>query len=99
MSGKLLLIADPLIYISISQIRRENEQYQKREEVWQQIEDLARKNNPNFEELINRVNFMSLSPSDNGINNNNDFMNEDDYETEQYSKDVSVRRNFTNLRL
>ena len=99
MSGKLFLIADPLIYILILQIRRENEQYQKREEVWQQIEDLARKNNPNFEELINRVNFMSLSPSDNGINNNNDFMNEDDYETEQYSKDVSVRRNFTNLRL
>lgn len=88
-----------MIYILISQIRRETEQYQKREEVWQQIEDLARKNNPNFEELINRVNFMSLNSSDNGINNNNDFMNEDDYETEQYSKDVSVRRNFTNLHL
>lgn len=61
--------------------------YQKREEVWQQIEGLARKNNPNFEELINRVNLMSLSSSDNGINNNND-VNEDDYGNEQYSKDV-----------
>lgn len=66
----------------------ETELYQKREEVWQQIEGLARKNNPNFEELINRVNLMSLSSSDNGTNNNND-MNEDDYGNEQYSKDVS----------
>lgn len=33
---------------------------------------------------------MSLNSSDNGINNNNDFMNEDDYGDEQYSKDVSM---------
>jgi hypothetical protein len=52
---------------------------------------LARKNNPNFEELINRAKYLSLD-DDNGINNNNDFMNEDDYKNEQYdqySKDVS----------
>lgn len=70
----------------------ETELYQKREEVWQQIEGLARKNNPNFEELINRVNLMSLSSSDNGTNNNND-VNEDDYGNEQYSKDVRNSRN------
>lgn len=65
---------------------RETEQYAKREEVWQQIEELARKKNPQFENLINQMDYLSLSQ------NNNDFTNEDDFSNEkidQYSKDVS----------
>lgn len=66
---------------------RETEQYAKREEVWNQIEELARKKNPQCENLINQMEYLSLSQ------NNNDFtLNEDDFSNEkidQYSKDVS----------
>jgi hypothetical protein len=66
---------------------RETEQYAKREEVWNQIEELARKKNPQFENLINQMDYLSLSQ------NNNDFtLNEDDFSSDkldQYSKDVS----------
>lgn len=66
---------------------RETEQYAKREEVWKEIEELARKNNPKFESLINQMEFLSISNQ-----NNNDYnLNEDDYANEkydQYSKDV-----------
>lgn len=68
----------------------ETEQYAKREEVWQQIEELARKKNPQFENLINQMDFMSLNE------NNNDFTNEDDFSSDkldQYSKDVRNLRN------
>lgn len=73
----------------------ETEQYAKREEVWNQIEELARKKNPQFENLINQMDYLSLSQ------NNNDFtLNEDDFSSEkidQYSKDVSrMRLNFLN---
>lgn len=66
---------------------RENEQYAKREEVWQQIEELARKKNPQFESLINQMDYLSLNES-----NMNYTINEDDFSNEaidQYSKDVS----------
>lgn len=76
-NGKILLFAPT----------RETEQYAKREEVWQQIEELARKKNPQFENLINQMDYLSLSQ------NNNDFtLNEDDFSSDkidQYSKDVS----------
>ena len=66
---------------------RETELYAKREEVWKEIEELARKNNPKFESLINQMEFLSISNQ-----NNNDYnLNEDDYANEkydQYSKDV-----------
>lgn len=65
---------------------RETEQYAKREEVWQQIEELARKKNPQFENLLNQMDYMSLNE------NNNDFTNEDDFSNDKidhYSKDVS----------
>ncbi|KAL7036702.1 hypothetical protein ACKWTF_008903 [Chironomus riparius] len=65
----------------------ETELYAKREEVWKEIEELARKNNPKFESLINQMEFLSISNQ-----NNNDYnLNEDDYANEkydQYSKDV-----------
>jgi hypothetical protein len=67
---------------------RETEQYAKREEVWREIEELARKNNPQFENLINHMEFLSISNQ----NNNNDYtLNEDDFSSDkfdQYSKDV-----------
>lgn len=73
--------------MKIINLCRETEQYAKREEVWQQIEELARKKNPQFENLINQMDYLSLSQ------NNNDFtLNEDDFTNEkidQYSKDVS----------
>lgn len=74
---------------------RETEQYAKREEVWQQIEELARKKNPQFENLINQMDYLSLSQ------NNDDFtLNEDDFSNEkidQYSKDVSRWRKFRHV--
>lgn len=69
-------------------INRETEQYAKREEVWRGIEELARKNNPQFETLINQMEYLSISNQ----NNNNDYtLNEDDFQSDkfdQYSKDV-----------
>lgn len=64
-------------------IYRETELYAKREEVWREIEELARKNNPQFESLINHMEYFSIS-------NNNDW-NEDDFSSDKidhYSKDV-----------
>lgn len=76
--------------VDLISFHRETEQYAKREEVWQQIEELARKKNPQFENLISQMDYLSLSQ------NNNDFtLNEDDFSSEkidQYSKDVSGRR-------
>ncbi|KAL7036701.1 hypothetical protein ACKWTF_008903 [Chironomus riparius] len=70
----------------------ETELYAKREEVWKEIEELARKNNPKFESLINQMEFLSISNQ-----NNNDYnLNEDDYANEkydQYSKDARNLRN------
>lgn len=65
---------------------RETENYAKREEVWLQIEQLARKNKPGFENLIDQMDYMNLN------NSNSDFTNEDDFASDkidQYSKDVS----------
>lgn len=73
--------------LTLKNVFRETEQYAKREEVWQQIEELARKKNPQFENLINQMDYLSLSQ------NNNDFTNEDDFASDkldQYSKDVSL---------
>lgn len=67
---------------------RETEQYAKREEVWQQIEELARKNNPHFESLINQMDYLSLNNENRDLR---DTLNEDDYgsdKLDQYSKDV-----------
>lgn len=79
------------VFLSLSlNILRETEQYAKREEVWQQIEDLARKKNPQFENLINQMDYLSLNQGN--INYNN--INEDDFSSDaidQYSKDVSAR--------
>ncbi|XP_070509856.1 serine/threonine-protein phosphatase 2A 56 kDa regulatory subunit epsilon isoform-like isoform X2 [Chironomus tepperi] len=69
----------------------ETELYAKREEVWKEIEELARKNNPKFESLINQMEYLSISNQ-----NNNDYnLNEDDYANEkydQYSKDIMIIR-------
>ena len=65
---------------------RETELYAKREEVWLQIEQLARKNKPGFENLIDQMDYMSLN------NSNSNFTNEDDFASDkidQYSKEVS----------
>lgn len=68
-----------------------SEQCAKREEVWQQIEELARKNNPRFESLVNQMDYLSLSQK------NNDFtLNEDDLlndKVDQSSRDVSFYLN------
>lgn len=48
----------------------EDEQYAKREEVWQQIEELARKNNSRFETHINEFDQLSLSDN-NRLNGDN----------------------------
>jgi hypothetical protein len=72
---------------------RESAQYHEREKIWQQIEELARKKNPEFEKLITQMDYMTLS--DGYLNNNgkdNDYTNEDDLSSEkidQYSNDVS----------
>lgn len=66
---------------------RETEQYAKREEFWREIEELARRKNPTFDSMLNDMEFLSLSNSQ----NNNDYTNEDDFgEIDHYSKDVSV---------
>jgi hypothetical protein len=85
-----ILISSSFVHLQ----NRETEQYAKREEVWQQIEELARKKNPQFENLINQMDYLSLSQ------NNDDFtLNEDDFSNEkidQYSKDVSRNRRVLN---
>ncbi|CAO1403464.1 unnamed protein product [Diamesa serratosioi] len=68
----------------------ETELYAKREEVWLQIEQLARKNKPGFENLIDQMDYMNLN------NSNSDFTNEDDFASDkidQYSKDARNIRN------
>lgn len=68
-------------------IFRETEQYAKREEFWREIEELARRKNPReFDSMLNDMEYLSLSNSQ----NNNDYTNEDDFgEIDHYSKDVS----------
>lgn len=69
-------------------VPRETELYAKREEVWQQIEELARKKNPQFESLINQMDYLSLSQN----SMNDHTVNEDDFSSDaidHYSKDVS----------
>ncbi|CAO1392236.1 unnamed protein product [Diamesa hyperborea] len=68
----------------------ETELYAKREEVWLQIEQLARKNKPGFENLIDQMDYMNLN------NSNSDFTNEDDFASDkidQYSKEARNIRN------
>lgn len=68
---------------------RETELYAKREEVWQQIEELARKKNPQFESLINQMDYLSMSQN----SMNDHTVNEDDFSSDaidHYSKDVSL---------
>jgi hypothetical protein len=72
--------------------------YAKREQVWQEIEELARRNNPQFESLMNQMEFLSISNQ-----NNNDYtLNEDDYSGDsfnQFSKDVRYFLNPVKTRL
>ncbi|KAG5682375.1 hypothetical protein PVAND_011731 [Polypedilum vanderplanki] len=71
----------------------ETEQYAKREEIWREIEELARKNNPQFESLINHMEFLSISNQ----NNNNDYtLNEDDYSSDKFDHFSKDARNIRN---
>jgi len=71
----------------LNRTHRETEQYAKREEVWNQIEELARKKNPNFEGLINQMDYLAL-------NNNHDggdyTINEDDFSSDKLDQYSSV---------
>jgi hypothetical protein len=66
-------------------VDRETEQFAKREEVWKEIEELARKNNPQFEGLINHMEYLSISQNQNNNWNENDYSSDN---IDQYSKDV-----------
>lgn len=66
----------------------EDEQYAKREEVWQQIEELAQ-NNPRYESLTNDMEGLSLSHN----NRLNLKLNEGDNNADPNSKDSRNARN------
>lgn len=72
----------------------ETELFAKREEVWQQIEQQARKNNPQFENMIQKNMIYSMHQmrqSSPNPDDYNDSINEADMSREkidQYSKEV-----------
>lgn len=65
--------------------RRENAQYEEREKIWQQIEELAKKKNPNFDNLVDRINYMRLSDDYLNSDNSDDYQND---KLDQYSMEV-----------